>query len=50
MTEDQIERVDEIYEYFTKEIQSMLDDLFSVEDKEVQDAILQKLQEQFRFK
>lgn len=50
MTEDQIERVDEIYEYFTKEVQSMLDDLFSVEDKEVQDAILQKLQEQFRFK
>lgn len=50
MTEDQIERADEIYKYYTEEILAMLDDLFSVEVKEVQDAVLQKLQEQFRFK
>lgn len=50
MTEDQIERADEIYKYYTEEILAMLDDLFSVEVKEVQDAVLQKLEEQFRFK
>ncbi len=50
MTENQIEIVDEIYKYYTEEIQSMLNDLFSVEDMEVQEAVLQKLHEQFRFK
>ena len=50
MTEEQLERVDQVYKYYTEEMQSMLDDLFSVEDEEVQNAVLQKLQEQFRFK
>lgn len=50
MTEDQLERVDEIYKYYTEEIQSLLDDLFSVEERVVQETVLQKLNEQFRFK
>lgn len=50
MTEDQIQRVDEVYKYYTEEIQSLLDDLFSVEEQIVQETVLQKLNEQFRFK
>lgn len=50
MTEEQQEHFDQLYEWYVNQIQSLLSDLLSVEDMEVQEAILQKLNEQFRFK
>lgn len=49
MTEEQLDRVEELYSYVSKTINEMMDDLLSVEDMEVQEALLLKLQEQFRF-
>ena len=49
MSEEQYERVESLYSYYTDEIKSMLSDLLSVEDPEVQTALINKLQEQHRF-
>lgn len=50
MTEEQYVRVNQIYEWYVEEIKAILDDLLSVEDQEIQEALILKLQEQFRFK
>lgn len=49
MTEEQLERVEELYSYVSETIAEMMSDLLSVEDVEVQEALVLKLQEQFRF-
>lgn len=49
MTEKQQDRVDELYAYVVETISELIDDLLSVEDKEIQYALLVKLQKQFRF-
>ena len=49
MTEEQLERVEELYSYVSETIAEMMSDLLYVEDVEVQEALVLKLQEQFRF-
>lgn len=49
MTGEQLERVEELYLYVSETIAEMMSDLLSVEDVEVQEALVLKLQEQFRF-
>ena len=49
MTEEQQARVDELYSYVSETVNELMSDLLPVEDMEVQDALLVKLQEQFRF-
>ena len=49
MTEEQFVHTQQLYQWVADHIQTLLSDLLSVEELEVQEALVDRLNEQFRF-